>query len=259
MEKYVIGKISFTCLVCLITVFFFGCATHEPVMHRLDKIEAVQQTERSESKAENVALMRELENVSMRLDAMAKNQANLLDSMATQREMLQRTLETMRYSRQPEPPSPGTNRFFPDTDHSEFQSSDTDDQTSAHAGNMDRQQPEAVYQTAYNDYLNRNYDLAILAFRNFLNSFPSSNLADNAQYWIGECYYAQKQFDQALVEFEKVLTLYPDGDKSVSALLKKGLTYLETGDVQRGRSVLETLIDTHPYSSEAKIAEDRLR
>lgn len=259
MNIFVIRKFSCTYLVCLILLVFSGCATHEPVMHRLDKIEAVQHTERSESKAEYDALMRELESVSMRMDALSKSQANLLDSMAGQREMLQNTLETMRYSRQPVPSSPGTSRIFPDSDHPEFQAPDIEDQVSASADNIHQQQPEAVYQTAYNDYLNRNYDLAILAFRNFLTAFPSSNLADNAQYWIGECYYAQKQYDRALVEFEKVLTLYPDGDKSISALLKKGLTYMEMGDVQQGRSILETLIDIHPYSSEAKISEDRLR
>lgn len=121
------------------------------------------------------------------------------------------------------------------------------------------QRPEAVYQTAYNDYLNRNYELAIAAFRNFLAAFPTSQLAANAQYWIAECYYAQKQYDMALNEFQKVIRLYPQSNKYLPALLKTGLTKINVGNVTQGRAVLESLIDDYPYSSEARIAQDRLQ
>lgn len=233
---------------------------HEPIMQRLDKIEAIQQTDRSESKAEYNALMQELESVLIRLDALSTNQANLLDAMAGQKEMLQNAVETVRHSSsrtEPNPPAPSM--FPPDLSYPDFQPSESFDQESDYSSPSSTQQPEAVYQTAYNDYLNRNYDLAILAFKNFLNSYPASNLAVNAQYWIGECYYAQKEYDKALIEFEKVLTRYPEAPKAVSALLKKGLTLFEQGNIQQGRSILEGLIDKHPYSSEARIAEDRLR
>lgn len=233
---------------------------HGPIMQRLDRIETIQQTDRSESKAEYNALLQELEIVLMRLDALSKNQANLLDAMAGQKEMLQNAVETVRYSPSRTEQSPPTPAMFPpDFDYPDFQPSESVGQESDYSSLNAAQQPEAVYQTAYNDYLNRNYDLAILAFKNFLNSYPSSNLAVNAQYWIGECYYAQKEYDKALIEFEKVLTRYPDAPKAISALLKKGLTLFELGKVQQGRSILEELIDKHPYSSEARIAEDRLR
>jgi tol-pal system protein YbgF len=234
----------------------YGCATHEPVMNRLDSIEAIQRTERSESKAEYEALMRELDIILMRLDAISKNQANILDSMSGQREMIQNAVETMRHSRRSaqEPPMPGRFTSQPTAaDHP-----DESDHT-IRPDMQSEQRPEAVYQTAYNDYLSRNYDLAIVAFRNFLTAFPASELAANAQYWIAECYYAQKQYEHALNEFHNVVTLYPQSSKYLPALLKKGLTYIHMDNAAQGRAVLESLIENYPYSSEARIAQDRLQ
>jgi len=225
-------------------------------MNRLDKLETMQRTERSESKAEYEALLRELTAVMTRMDSISKNQANMLDSMSRQSEIIQNALEKLNQSRQSNPnlSSPGV---FPSGSRSaRYESIDPAVATGLSESD---QRPETVYQTAYNDYINRNYDLAILEFQGFLAAFPDSDLADNSQYWIGECYFAQQRFDTALVEFEKVLTEYPSGDKYIPALLKKGLCLIEKGDIPKGKSVLESLIDKHPYSAEARLAQDRLQ
>ncbi|MCD4652335.1 tol-pal system protein YbgF, partial [bacterium] len=101
-------------------------------------------------------------------------------------------------------------------------------------------------------------DLAILEFQSFISAFSDSALADNAQYWIGECYYSQQRYDEALVEFNQVLQKYPEGDKYIPAMLKKGLSQIETGNLQNGRAALSKLIEDYPYSTEARIAQDRL-
>jgi tol-pal system protein YbgF len=119
--------------------------------------------------------------------------------------------------------------------------------------------PESLYQTAYNDYLRGNYDLAILAFRQYLETFPDTDLADNASYWIGECYYQQSRFREAIREFENVLNRFPLSDKTASSSLKKGYAYLELGEEAQGIVQLQHVIRKYPTSDEANLARQRLQ
>src|SRR4029077_865865 len=77
------------------------------------------------------------------------------------------------------------------------------------AGAVGSADPKALYDAAYNDYLKGNYDLSAREFQEYLNNFPTTDLADNATYWIGECYYRQKQYRRAVDQFDQVLQRYP--------------------------------------------------
>ena len=118
--------------------------------------------------------------------------------------------------------------------------------------------PETLYRTSYNDYLRGNYDLAILGFRQYLESFGSTDLADNASYWIGESYYRQKRFQDAIREFDAVVSQYPNSDKVASALLRKGYAYLELGEQSKGVVQLQNVIRRYPKSDEANLARQQL-
>lgn len=118
--------------------------------------------------------------------------------------------------------------------------------------------PETLYRTSYNDYLRGNYDLAILGFRQYLESFGSTDLADNASYWIGESYYRQKRFQDAIREFDNVVSQYPNSDKVASALLRKGYAYLELGEQSKGVVQLQNVIRRYPKSDEANLARQQL-
>ncbi len=118
--------------------------------------------------------------------------------------------------------------------------------------------PETLYRTAYNDYLRGNYDLAILGFRQYIESFGSTDLADNASYWIGESYYRQKRFQDAIREFDNVVNQYPNSDKVASALLRKGYAYLELGEQSKGVVQLQNVIRKFPRSDEANLARQQL-
>jgi tol-pal system protein YbgF len=118
--------------------------------------------------------------------------------------------------------------------------------------------PETLYRTSYNDYLRGNYDLAILGFRQYLESFGSTDLADNASYWIGESYYKQKRFQDAIREFDTVVSQYPNSDKVASALLRKGYAYLELGEQSKGVVQLQNVIRRYPKSDEANLARQQL-
>ena len=118
---------------------------------------------------------------------------------------------------------------------------------------------EAVYYAAYEDYLKGNYDLAARGFRQFMQSFPQSELVDNALYWIGECLYAQKRFSEAVETFDQLFQQYQNGDKIVDSLLKKAYALLEMGRMEEGLAVLRNLISQYPLSEEASIARQRVK
>jgi tol-pal system protein YbgF len=118
--------------------------------------------------------------------------------------------------------------------------------------------PETLYRTSYNDYLRGNYDLAILGFRQYLESFATTDLADNASYWIGESYYRQKRYQDAVREFDNVVNQYPNSDKVASALLGKGYSYLELGEKSKGVVQLQNVIRRYPRSDEANLARQQL-
>lgn len=119
--------------------------------------------------------------------------------------------------------------------------------------------PETLYQTAYSDYLRGNYDLALLGFGQYLESFPDTDLADNASYWIGECHYRQQKFAEAIAEYDRVLTRWPRSDKTASALLKKGYAQIELGRRDQGVEQLQKVVRDFPTSDEANLARQRLQ
>jgi tol-pal system protein YbgF len=102
-------------------------------------------------------------------------------------------------------------------------------------------------------------DEATAKLRAFLKKNPKSELADNAQYWIGECYYRQKNFNKAVVELNDVLSKYPKGDKVPGALLTLAAAFEDSGDKIDARLVLQKLISDHPKSEEADRARQRLQ
>ncbi len=119
--------------------------------------------------------------------------------------------------------------------------------------------PEALYQTSYSDYLRGNYDLALMGFRQYLEAFPDTDLADNATYWIGECYYRQQKYADAIAEYDRVLKQYARSDKTASAQLKKGFALLELGQRKEGVAQLQGVIKAYPTSDEANLARQRLQ
>lgn len=119
--------------------------------------------------------------------------------------------------------------------------------------------PEVLYRSAYEDYMRSNYDLAVQGFQEYLRRWGTTDLADNAQYWIGECYDAQGLSQEALTAFSEVLEKYPTSDKAAAAQLKKGLLYLKLGDQGQGVVNLQYVVFEHPGTREADLAREKLR
>lgn len=119
--------------------------------------------------------------------------------------------------------------------------------------------PKTLYDTAYLDITRGNYDLAVMGFGEFIKNYPQHSLADNAQYWIGEAYYAQNKFSQALSEFQKVVDQYPQQDKVPAALYKIGLCYQKMGKKTEAAEAFRKLITKYPKSNEAALAREQLK
>jgi tol-pal system protein YbgF len=99
---------------------------------------------------------------------------------------------------------------------------------------------------------------AIQKLREFLRKSPKSDLADDAQYWIGEAYYANRDYNRAILEFNEVLLRYPKGDKVPAALLHQAMAFAELGDKVDARLVLQKLVSEHGDSPEAEKGRQKL-
>ena len=117
---------------------------------------------------------------------------------------------------------------------------------------------EELYNTAFGDLNKGSYDLARQGFDEYLKNYPDTELSDNAQYWIGESFYIQRKFNEAIQGFDKVLTSYPKGDKAPAAALKKGYSLLEIKNNDGGIRELRQLIQKYPNSDSVQLAKDRL-
>jgi tol-pal system protein YbgF len=118
--------------------------------------------------------------------------------------------------------------------------------------------PAAAYDQSAQDLTQGRYVLALQGFRDFVARFPTSELADNAQYGVGECYFAQARFDSAAVEYGRVDKSWPDGDKVPAALYKLALCQDKLGQSSDSRKTLDALVKRFPLSGEAQLARERL-
>lgn len=114
------------------------------------------------------------------------------------------------------------------------------------------------YKAAYNMFNVEKYKEARQMFGAFLKEFPNDELSDNAQFWIAETYYREKDFEGAIFEYEVLLKKYPNSKKTSSALLKQGLSFVEMGDKKTGKIILEQLIERYPDSKEAEPAKKKI-
>ncbi|RMD94642.1 MAG: tol-pal system protein YbgF [Calditrichaeota bacterium] len=113
------------------------------------------------------------------------------------------------------------------------------------------------YEEALTFYYNKNYNQAINEFENLLQQYPNHSLASNCQYWIGECYYELGRFNDAIIALNKVLS-YNRSPKKDDALYLLGMTYLKLGATDRARNAFQRLVDEYPGSELVYDAKEHL-
>lgn len=117
---------------------------------------------------------------------------------------------------------------------------------------------QASYDVAFNFLKEGRYPQAAEAFGRFLQQYPSSRLAPNAQYWLGESQYVSRDYDGALLQFRKVVEQYPGNPKVPDALLKIGYIYAEKQQWSDAKTALDRVIREYPQSGAADLARQRL-
>jgi tol-pal system protein YbgF len=115
-----------------------------------------------------------------------------------------------------------------------------------------------LYKDAYETFHKGDLEGARRKFEAFLKQYPNTELSDNAQFWIGETYYLKKDFERAILEYEKAIVKYPEGDKIPAALFKQALAFLELGDKTNARNLLKRVIEKYPHSEQAEMAKKKL-
>jgi tol-pal system protein YbgF len=122
----------------------------------------------------------------------------------------------------------------------------------------DRPEAIALYRKATEALRSGQHEAAVAGLRELIRLYPSHDLADNSQYWLGECFYDRKDYAQAVREFRRVIEHYPNGNKVPDALLKVGFSYLALGSSEAGRQTLAQLQRSYPRHEAAVLAAARL-
>jgi tol-pal system protein YbgF len=117
---------------------------------------------------------------------------------------------------------------------------------------------DAIYNEAFNDLVQGNFDLAVEGFSAFIKNFPSNEKADDAQYNIGEAFYNSNKLPQAIAAFTRVIDDYPSGDKIASAYFKRGKAEMASQDKESAIEDFKTVVQNFGATPEASLAKTEL-
>jgi tol-pal system protein YbgF len=118
---------------------------------------------------------------------------------------------------------------------------------------------DMLYSNGLRDITGGKYDLARQEFQDYLKYYRDTDLASNAQFYLGEIAYTQKRYQEAVSEYDKVLTVYPKSFKLAPARLKKGMALLELGQKTSGVRELREVVRRYPGTEEERRARARLK
>ena len=118
--------------------------------------------------------------------------------------------------------------------------------------------PQRMYDTAWADYTTGQWALAIQGFETYLKTFPRSEFADDAHFYIGQTHYADGAFREAVRAFEQVLLNYPDGDIVPEASYKRGMAQDRLGETDRAQQAFELVVKNYPDSTMATLAQQAI-
>ena len=240
LNKYMVLVAFIACSIILCS----GCASPKKLLELEQEIDQVKTTVEVLEKS-NVEMNMKLDELTETVKRLEESiQKDSAEKSSFKKEKSSDFTVDQIYVPESKPPESST------TEPSEKSETSVDDYA-----NRDAHQ---LYNLAFNHYKNGVYGKAILEFEEFASRFPEHNLADNAQYWIGEIYYSQKDYNRAIYEFQKVLDLYPLGNKVPDAMLKIGLAYKELREYKKALDQFQKVLERFPDSDAAIKAKEQV-
>ena len=118
---------------------------------------------------------------------------------------------------------------------------------------------DLLYSNGLRDLNGKKYDLAAQEFSDYLKYYGTTDLASNAQFYLGEIFFAQQQYDQAIDAYGKVIDNYPKSFKLAPAHLKRALALIGLGEKTSGVSELRMVVKTYPGTDEERRAKAKLQ
>ncbi|MBF0458355.1 MAG: tol-pal system protein YbgF [Nitrospirae bacterium] len=119
--------------------------------------------------------------------------------------------------------------------------------------------PKAIYDEAMRDFNAGKYKESRDKFNRFIKEFPTSSLASNGHFWVGESYYKEGSYEDAILSYDVVVKKYPNSEKVPAAKLKQALAFIEIKDPKPARTILQQIIDDYPQTPEAEQAKKQLQ
>jgi len=118
---------------------------------------------------------------------------------------------------------------------------------------------DLLYSNGLRDLNGKKYDLALQEFQDYLKHYPETDLASNAQFYLGEIAFAQEQYAQAMDAYTKVLENYPKSFKLAPARLKKALALIQVGEKTTAIRELRNVVRLYPGTEEDRRARAKLK
>jgi tol-pal system protein YbgF len=118
--------------------------------------------------------------------------------------------------------------------------------------------PQRLYDQAWGDYVGAQFNLAIAGFENYVRSYPKSELAGDAQYFVGESYYQQGMYREAVTAYERGISEYPNSKRAPDMYFKRGMALNALGQTDRARESWEFVLKNFPNSDAGRLARQRL-
>ena len=231
--------------------------------NQIDNREMLDIFQRVDDLADEISQLRgDLEIQSNDLSDLKKRQRELyLDTDRRLRDLENRALSQPSVVAPTQVPTPGTSTdLTPATDNTGIAVIEpaTSTTQSAQTGTTASSEEKAAYQASFDTLKEGRYKKAKASFKSFLNQYPDSIYAGNAQYWLGEANYVTRNFEQGIIEFQQVVDRYPKSAKVPDAMLKLGYTYYELKQHDEAKAILQELRKRFPKSTAFRLAGKRL-
>lgn len=243
----------FSYILIFNTIFFTACQSNrlqDNIQRNLDDMqkqifELQQDQAYINTKVEQVA--GELASLHERTDAQEKQ----LQEAVENQDEIDKSLKTIKEG------------FFKQTRQKATDEEDLSDKQASSYVDAEKQKdlflsPRRLYEEALDLIRSDKIDPAIPLLIKYTELYPRTELADNAQYWLGECYYKKGDFPRAIQEFKKIFVNYPNGNKVPAALLKLGYAYYELKQIPQALEALQKIIKQYSDDSTYPLAQKKI-